>query len=145
MVPIGVPPAGAQESGSLNMSVRRAPLVAGSGKWPTALLRRMASSAEVEESPMPTVAYSSRLRSFVVRRAGQHFEQPTGHDHPAVRVADVFVRLEENSAVLSEPVEEDLQGRGTVGVGEEQVRIDPVRVCQEMPDADLFGRRGVVR
>ena len=62
MVPIGVPPAGAQESGSLNMSVRRAPLAAGSGKWPTAVLRRMASSAEVDASSIPTVAYSSRSR-----------------------------------------------------------------------------------
>jgi hypothetical protein len=35
--------------------------VAGSGKWPTAVLRRMASSAEVDESSMPTVAYTSRL------------------------------------------------------------------------------------
>jgi hypothetical protein len=85
------------------------------------------------------------LEKFVVRRAGQHFEQPSGHDHPAVRVADVFVRLEENSAVLSEPVEEDPQGRGTVGVGEEQVRIDPVRVCQEMRTRIFSAAAGVVR
>ncbi len=74
MVPIGVLPAGAQESGSMNMSVRRAPLVAGSGKWPTAVLRRMASSAEVDESSMPTVAYTSRLRRFLVRRASQYLK-----------------------------------------------------------------------
>jgi hypothetical protein len=62
MVPIGVPPAGAQESGSMNMPVRRAPMVAGSGKWPTAVLRRMASTAEVHESSMPAASYTSRLR-----------------------------------------------------------------------------------
>jgi hypothetical protein len=61
-VPIGVLPAEAQESGSMNMSVRRTPSDAGSGKCPTAVLRRMASSADVHESAMPTGAYTSRSR-----------------------------------------------------------------------------------
>ena len=56
-------PAGAQVSGSMNMSVRRTPPVAGSGKCPTAVPRRMASSAEVHASAMPTAAYISRLSS----------------------------------------------------------------------------------
>src|SRR5262249_60940158 len=56
MVPIGVLPAGAQESGSMNMPVRRAPPVAGSGKWPTAGLLRMAFSPEVHESFLPAGA-----------------------------------------------------------------------------------------
>src|SRR5829696_10514486 len=44
------------------LSVRRTPLASAPGKWPTAVLRTMASSAEVDESAIPTVAYSSRLR-----------------------------------------------------------------------------------
>ncbi len=55
-VPIGVPPAGPQVSGSVNMFVGRSSPVSGSGKWPTAVLRRMACSADVLESFMPTGA-----------------------------------------------------------------------------------------
>ena len=62
MVSIGEAPAGAQVSGSLNMSVRLTFPVAMSGKWPAAVLRRMACSALVQESSMPAAAYTSRSR-----------------------------------------------------------------------------------
>src|SRR5215217_6341506 len=56
---------------------------------------------------------------LVVRRAGHYFEQATRHDHPAIRVADVFAWLEKGPAVLAEPVKEDTEGAGTLSVGEE--------------------------
>ncbi|WP_345408619.1 hypothetical protein [Nonomuraea salmonea] len=40
----------------MNMPVGLAAMVSGSGKWPMAVLRRMACSAEVLESFMPTGA-----------------------------------------------------------------------------------------
>jgi hypothetical protein len=78
----------------------------------------------------------------VVGRAGHDLEQAPCHDHPAIGVADVFVWLEERPAVLPEPFEEDPQGLATLGIREEQVRIDPVGMRQEISDADPFGRRG---
>jgi hypothetical protein len=76
----------------------------------------------------------------VVRHAGHYFKQPTRHDHPAIGVADVLVWLEQGAAVPAEPVEEDTEGAGTLSVREEQVGIDPIRVRQQMPDADLLRR-----
>ena len=142
MVPIGVLPAGAQESGSMNMSVRRAPLgsrigeVADGGAPQDGFLGRGAGVVHADR------CVHLALEEVVVRRAGHDFEQAPRDDHPAIRVADVLVRREERPAVLPEPVEEDLQGAATLGIGEKQVRIDPVGVRQQMPDADPFGRCG---
>jgi hypothetical protein len=61
-VPIGVAPVGAQESGSLSIPVRRAPPPAGSGKWPTAVLRRIASAAEVHDVSIPAGPKRPRAR-----------------------------------------------------------------------------------
>jgi hypothetical protein len=80
------------------------------------------------------------LEEVVVGRPGQYLEQAPRHDHPAVRVADVFAWPEEDPAVLPEPFQEGLQGTTTLDVGEIQVRIDPVGMRQEVSDADLFGR-----
>ena len=142
MVPIGVAPAGAQVSGSMNMPVRRAPPVTGSGKWPTAVLRRMASSAEVHESCHPGRRVHLALEQVVVGRAGHYLQQPPRDDHPAVGVADVLACPEQGPAGLPEPVEEDLQSIAAPGVREEQVRVDPVGVIQKIPDTDLSGRCG---
>jgi hypothetical protein len=82
------------------------------------------------------------LEEVVVGRAGHDLQQAPCDDHPAIGVADVFVWLEERPAVLPEPFEEDRQGPVTLGIREEQVRIDPVGVRQEVADADPFGRGG---
>ena len=94
MVPIGVLPAGAQESGSMNMSVRRGP-----GRW----IGEVANGGAAQDGFLGRGArvihadggVQLALEELVVRRAGHDFEQAPSHDHPAIRVADVFVRLEE--------------------------------------------------
>jgi hypothetical protein len=43
-------------------------------------------------------------------------------------MADVFVRFEDNAAVLSEPVEEGLQGMGSIRSGENRCASIPF-VC----------------
>jgi len=64
----------------------------------------------------------------VVCRAGHHLQQPPGHDHPTIGVADVLVRPEERAAVLSDLVEVGFQRTTTPGIGKEQVGIDAVGV-----------------
>src|SRR5215471_19597991 len=83
MVPIGVAPAGAQVSGSMNMTVCRAPPVAGSGKWPTAVLRRIAFCAEVH------AVHANRrehvvLEEVVVGSASYGLKYAPGDNHASV-------------------------------------------------------------
>src|ERR1035441_7218778 len=82
------------------------------------------------------------LKEVMVRRAGQYLQQAPRYDHPAIRVADVFVWPEESPAVLPETFEEELQGTAAPGIKEKQVGIDPIGMCQKIPDTDLFGPCG---
>lgn len=134
-MPIGVLPVGAQDSGSLNRFVRRAALVAGSRKWPTAV-RPLGGRGRVVHAD----GFVQIVQQVVVGPAGQDLEQAPGHDHSAVRVADVLLRPEENTAVPAQRLEIVLQRTGTVGVDEQQVRIDPVRVTEQMAHPDPFCR-----
>jgi hypothetical protein len=73
------------------------------------------------------------------RRACHDFEKAPGHDHSTIRVADVLVRLEQRPTVLAQQLDAELQRTATPGVGQEQVRVDAVRVREEIADSDPLG------
>src|SRR6266516_2221604 len=80
----------------------------------------------------------------MIRGTGDDFEKSPRHDHSAIGVAEVLCWTKENPTGLSKPFDVGRERIMTPGIREKQVGVYPIRMRQEMSDADLFGgfRRG---
>ena len=87
----------------------------------------MASAAAVDESAMPAVAYSSRLRSSWYDMSVNDLEQPISQDYPAFEWLMYSSGWKTTPQCCPSPSRKASRAWDPLGRGE-QVRIDPVCV-----------------